>query len=67
MIQTQQRFLSIESAAIFTVGRLQGLAATTRFDINPELKQELLVIAKGLADEVKKFEELKEKKEHSTK
>ena len=57
MTTTQQRFTSVDQAAIYTVGRLEGLANTTRWS-NRELAQvvrdEINEIAQTLKEELLK-------------
>jgi hypothetical protein len=50
---TQQRFLSIEQGVIHSIGRLEGLAGTTRYDLPAALREELKEVADCLRDLVR--------------
>jgi hypothetical protein len=50
---TQQRFLSIEQGVIHSIGRLEGLAGTTRYEIPANLREELREISETLRDLVR--------------
>ena len=57
MTQTTQRFTSVEQAAIFTVGRLEGLANTTRWtnrELAKVVRDEINEIAQTLKQELLK-------------
>jgi len=45
---TQQRFLSIEQGVIHSIGRLDGLVNTTRYEIPAALREELREISETL-------------------
>ena len=45
---TQQRFLSIEQGVIHSIGRLDGLVNTTRYEIPANLREELREISETL-------------------
>jgi hypothetical protein len=48
MTYTQQRFLSIEQGVIHSIGRLDGLVNTTRYEIPANLREELRQISETL-------------------
>jgi uncharacterized membrane protein len=50
MTYTQQRFLSIEQGVIHTIGRLDGLVNTIRYEIPANLREELREISETLRD-----------------
>jgi uncharacterized membrane protein len=47
---TQQRFLSIEQGVIHSIGRLDGLVNTIRYEIPANLREELREISETLRD-----------------
>ena len=47
-IHTQQRFMSIEQGVIHSIGRLDGLVNTTRYEIPANLREELREISETL-------------------
>ena len=51
------QFTSLSQAAIFTVGRLNGLAATTRYEIPPQLVADITEIANQLKDNITRFDQ----------
>jgi len=53
MTYTQQRFLSIEQGVIHSIGRLDGLVHTTRYEIPANLREELREVAETLRDLVR--------------
>lgn len=48
MTYTQQRFLSTEQGVIHTIGRLDGLVNTTRYELPAALREELREISETL-------------------
>jgi len=54
---TALEFTSLAQAAIFTVGRLNGLSGTTRYELDPQLVSEIEEIAKQLKDSITRFDQ----------
>lgn len=59
-MHTQTRFQTIGQSAMFAVGRLEGLAYSTRFgdtELNAAARKELLEIADQLKSEVDRLDQ----------
>lgn len=60
-------FSSLPQACGYFVGRLEGLAGSTRHEMSDELQAELKELSRQLTDTVKHFDVVSVKKAHSTK
>jgi hypothetical protein len=54
------RFTSLDQAAIFVCGRLEGLSGSTKFDLDYEISSELADITQLLKEQIKLFADQKE-------
>jgi hypothetical protein len=61
MTTPPNQFTSLDQAAIFILGRLEGIAGSSRHNLEYEVTTELAEISQLLKEQVKHFTDLKEK------